>query len=170
MKLTIPSNMHYTLGVSSWREEPQQETLAVLTLPCKRHTHDISAKDSERNEWDFEIDSSAGLLNVIDLSSLHINDEQKQRFHKAMNFLDLKPKIRRLQVLGDHDKDGPILTREQRNSGPSREDVMATRARLDRRVKGECFDVSAASLTVLECNTTWLTLMQNLKNPSGQNC
>jgi hypothetical protein len=150
MRQTIPSNMHLTLGRYLSREEPQQETFAFLTLPCKHRAQDILAIDAEQSEWDFQVDSSTGLLDVIDLASLVINEEQKRRFHKAMSFLGLKPKIRRMQVLDDHDKDGPILTRDQKNAGVHKEDVEAVQARLDARVKGELLSAQSAKASLVQ--------------------
>lgn len=130
--------MFKALNYFNWRDRPQRETIAYLTLPCKRHVQDIAARDSsDENEFDYIVNNAASISNVIDPATLVISNEQKRRFHKAMKFLDLNPKIYNFQVVDDYDKDGPILTKEQKTNGPSVKEAEGICNRLDEKVKGK---------------------------------
>lgn len=140
MKHTIPSMLQPILidtPEDSWREKPSRASLAYLVLPCMNHTAELSEADSYNNDYEPYVNSKMGLHDSIDVGTLQITHEQKQRFQKSMQFLDLKPKLYRFQVLGESDENGPIVTRKQRFSGVVASNVKAVGARLNDKVKGK---------------------------------
>jgi hypothetical protein len=161
MKQTVPSSMSRIIPIANWRDAPQQETLAAIMLPSHRHTTSITEQDSNNNDFAFHIDSSVGMLNSIDLSTLVISDEQKQRFNRAMRFFGLSPKLRILQALDEHDLNGPILTPEQKRTGPTDAEAKDIRDRLDAKVKGDLF-LHTALLALIST--------QCLRTPNGHSC
>jgi thioredoxin reductase len=137
MKQTVPSRMSAILPHVGWRDRTSQETLAAITLTSKRHTLSIMEQDSNNGEFAFHIDSSVSMLNRIDPSTLVLSGKQRQRFNHAMRFLGLSPKIHILQALDEHDEDGPILTTEQKRTGPTSAEAKGVLDRLDAKVKGD---------------------------------
>ena len=137
MKQTIPSKLSDLLGYPAPRRGPRKESLAFLTLPCRLSTHDISEQDSQQDEYDFHIDSSIGIFGTIDPASLVLTEQHRAQFRKAMRYFGLGPKLCPIQVMGDHDEKGPILSRVEKVKGPATSDINRIRERLDAKVSGE---------------------------------
>lgn len=135
-KQTVPSKLGVICENSGWRERRPQVTLAFLTVPCERTMHYLTESDSLENDYDYHISSAFAFHGMIDLKTLVLSPGQEQCFRRAMAFFGLSPKLHRVQVMHEHDKDGPILTPEQKQRGAGKEETDAIKSRLAAKIKG----------------------------------
>lgn len=149
MRQTVQNRMYDLLGFENVDDRPRQETIVFLTLPHHRRSQDLDDSDALANDYDCEVNNAISLISSIDASKLTITNEQKQRFHKAMAFFRLTPKIRRVHILGEHDANGAILSKEQKASGARAGVVGNIRQRLDNKVLGKLERLPSVSISTL---------------------
>ena len=98
---------------------------------------DLRERDVVASDYDFEVNSTVGVSGILDPTQLELSNEQQRRFHTAMRFLDLEPKVYAIQVVNDRDNEGAILTSDQKLRTLSANEIDLIRARLKSRAKGK---------------------------------
>lgn len=136
MRRTIPIKFRKLLQYANSRDKPKAESFAFLVLPRKMTTQGLTEEDAG-SHWNAQVDSSVGILTMIDIPDLMLKNEQKQRFSRAMSFFTLKPKLYQIQMLSEHDEEGPILTDAQKFNGVSAFEMASIRNRLRKKTKSK---------------------------------